>query len=536
MKHKIMYIIASLLLTNAYITAMQSPLTNSQDDIRLALESLKDDNNLKKSSEIHQPLTTTPETPRKKSETHSITGYYIDTSKGEILPNNVPIYNALSRKNLYEGSLKNYKIEHFTFNDKDNKERKIVAEIKDKYDGQTHLVIADSSPNQDEPYIINLQQLQKIESQQLQKDAIRYPNIRFHRKRPDLSTKNPILSVKKFKIQYGKESYYTYYVEYIDKDNNLQQISIPSSSGYKNESFAIIKNGKKEFIFLQLKTEEIASTQSTQPSIDSTPLTGTFSNNPSSELISYRFSHLESMGSNRYKITYMANGSEKEIIVTATKTYENQKHLIVAGNDEQNAFVIDLQDKETATNLEDKPVASQITTPTEIEIKEQEETTQALDIFKEILEEERKQKLQTSSSSCESSPFRDIEDMVKEQENKQQEKQKELEKIENPKQKLQTSSSSSQDSAKEQFKQLQNQLIAEQKERELEQQQLENLKKLKKEISDNRKRRTYIVGAATLTALLGLILYLYKNNKLPDILSQLPDVVSNSFKKYMPTN
>jgi hypothetical protein len=484
-----MYIIASLLLTSAYITASESRLTDSQDDLHLAIELLRDDNNLKKSSEIHQLLTTTPETPRKKDETHSITGYYIDTSKGQLLPNNVPIYNARSRKNLYEGSLENYRLEHFTFNDKDNKERKIVAEIEGKYNGQTHLVIADSSPNQNEPYIINLQQLQKFELQQAQKDAIRYPNIRFPKVRQDLTT-NPYFNATRF-----EKNGDAYIVEYVGTDNKLYRFSIPSAHNYNNEATAIITIQKGTFIFLNLP-KKISSTQSTQPSIDSAPLTGTFSNNPSSELISYRFSHLESMGdmgSKRYKITYMANGSEKEIIVTATKTYENQKHLVVAGNDEQDAFVIDLQDKETATNLENKPVASPTTTAMEIEIKEQEETTQALDIFKEILEEERKQKLQTSSSS-------------------------------------------SQNSVEKQFKQLQNQLIAEQKERELEQQQLENLKKLKKEISDNRKRRTYIVGVASLTALLGLILYLYKNNKLPDILSQLPDAISNSFKKYMPTN
>ena len=654
MKHNIMYVIASLLLTSTYITAMKSPLSSSQDDKYLAelTASLKDDNNFKKSTEIsdsprqsiseildekhrdkniieapNNTPTTTPETLRKKGETFSITGYYVDTSKGEFLPNNVPIYNAHSRKCLYPGSVDNYQLEHLTFKDKNGKERKIVAKIDDKYNGQSHVIIVDNSPNQDEPYIINLQQIQR--------DVIRYPHIRFHKKQPDLTQH------KSFNVTSFEKNNNTYNIEYVDTNNNLQQISLSSARDYNNESFAIITIKKGEYIFLKLP-EETAPTQPTQSSTDSSNLTGIFSNNPSSELTSYPYKRMESMGGNKYIITYMVNGSEKEIIVTATELYENQNHFIVAGNDEQDAFVIDLQYREIETNLEEKPVTLP-TTATEIEIKKQEETTQqaldaskeileeereqklqtssscdesqlkdvkdfidGLDVFKEIMEEKIKQKLQTSSSSSESSQFRDIKDMLKEQEdlNKQQEEQQELEKIENTvtnleekpvtlqttpteievkeqeetaqqalnafkevleeDRKLQTSSSSKEDLNKKQekqqklekienpeqkissnpspnsvektFKQLQNQLNAQSQKQKLQQQPLENSEKLEKKILDNRrKRNTYIAVAATLTALLGLILYLYKNNKLPDILSQLPDVVSNSFKKFMPT-
>ena len=208
---------------------MENPLSNSENEVSLALQLLKDDR--------HQSITEVlDENQKDKNITFkdfSITGSFTHNPKA-----NLPLYNKDVKTKVLDDST--YNLYHISFKDDKDKPRKIVIKTEEKYDDQTHVIVSDTQNS--EEYIIELKQPQK--------DTIRLPHIRFHHSRPQLK-RNQCLPVTLF-----EKNDNTYNIKYLDENNNTQHISISSNLDYQNESFAIVKEEASRFIFLELPSAD----------------------------------------------------------------------------------------------------------------------------------------------------------------------------------------------------------------------------------------------------------------------------------------
>jgi len=466
MKNKTTYVMLSLLMQVIFVTATESPknsLTASGDELRVALQLLREDEEagLKKSTEINAPHNTptnTPSTPKRK-DTYSITGYFVTSS-----PENLPLlslYNKDVQTKVLSDSTCN--LYHVSFKDNNDNQRRIVVKTDEKYDNQTHLIVSDNINR--EAYMIDLQQKQIAPSLQLT-DTIRTSNIHFSSK-PNSLSKFPHCDATDFKITENG-----YDIVYKDAENIYQKISLPSKKEYKQEKYAIIKVGDKQYINLTLPENKTITTESVEQ--------------PQSLKTSQNDIPQEKRPS-----------SDDKQLSTEAETSQNISELI----EDFKKIDKDLNNQSETGFIHIEQLLQQ-------EIEKQAKTTESMLKSSQPLEESLTHTDPTQSSSTSETITQPEETLQVFKENLKEEREKQQSEIEKQRQKNQ-------------------------------QEKLEKIKALEKRITENDKRirnqrKTYFIGITTFAALVALLVYMYKYDKLPTILSQLPEVLSDSFKKYLP--